>query len=309
MNKTLQQLFDEYVNEAQFSACLRPETIRGYKAVFILFMKVMPEVTSLESLTPEMLNEFFKRIKTRQRIVGRDTLKTGVKNSTIKTQYSKLNVFFVWLFKKGHIIVNPLKGIKRPRVSYDEHRRLNDDEVNKVYAAIILHSSNTFRQRRDTMMVSLLAFLGIRRGELASIKIKDIDLDKQEIIIQGATSKSGKSRTLHMNPTLVMHIKDYLKERNLRGLKTEYLVASSRGDRNLSLEGLKHWVESVEKKSGVKFHLHCFRHTFGCKLAEADVNLFKIQKMMGHSDVRITMRYARSLKTEDMGEDISKISF
>jgi integrase len=83
---------------------------------------------------------------------------------------------------------------------------------------------------------------------------------------------------------------------------------SSKEDTKLTINGLKHWYERLNKISGVKFHLHQFRHTFASKLAEADVNLFKIQKMMGHTDIKMTERYARSLQTQDMAEDIGKIS-
>ena len=308
MKKDLQQLFNDYMNECRYSACLRPETIRGYKNVFILFLKIMPEVTTTESLTTEMLNLFFQRIQTRTRVVGRDTLKTGVRKSTIKTQWSKLNVFFKWLCEKSYLEKNPLKNIKPPRVSYDDFKRLEDNEIHKIYTAISLHSFNFLLLRRDTFMISALLYCGLRKGELISLKVEDIDMEKKEITIKGETSKSKKTRTLVIHPTLLMHLKDYLRERNIRGLKTEHLIVSNRGDGGLGYEGLGHWVESLIERSGVKFHLHQFRHTFGCKLAEKNINAFKIQKMMGHTDIKMTMKYVRSLKTEDMGEDISKIS-
>lgn len=303
----LQKLFNEYINECQFSMCLRPETIRGYIAVFSLFIKVMPEVSSIQELSPEMLNLFFKRIKTRSRIVGRNTIKTGVKNSTIKTQYSKLTVFFDWLSKKGYLEQNPLKNIKAPQVNYDDFRRLEDEEINKIYSAIVRCSSNSLLLRRDTVMVSLLLFCGIRKGEFISLQVKDVDIEKKEIIVRGETSKSKRTRVLKIHPTLLLHLKDYFRER--RSLKTEWLIVTNRGDGALTREGLKNWVKSTSDKSGVKFHLHAFRHTFACKLAESDVNIFKIQKMMGHQNVTMTMKYSRSLQTEDMEEDISKISF
>ena len=111
-----------------------------------------------------------------------------------------------------------------------------------------------------------------------------------------------------MHPILILHLIDYFRERNSRSLKTEHLIVSSRGDRGLTREGLKHWTKNLIKKSGVKFHLHRFRHSFATKLAEADVNVFKIQKMMGHTNVSMTMRYAGSVKTEDMANEIGKIS-
>lgn len=308
MEKNLQELFDLYINEAQFTACLSSETIRGYRAVFTLFLKIMPEVSTPELLTNEMLNEFFKRIQSRQRIVGRNTLKTGVKKSTIKTQWSKLNVFFAWLYKRNYINENPLKYIRPPQPIYDDSRRIEDSDLRKIYSAITLHSANTLMLRRDTVMISLLLFCGLRKGEFISLQIRDIDLEKKEITIRGETSKSKKTRVLKMHPTLILHLIDYFRERNSRSLKTEHLIVSGRGDRGLTREGLKHWTKNLIKKSGVKFHLHRFRHSFATKLAEADVNVFKIQKMMGHTNVSMTMRYAGSVKTEDMANEIGKIS-
>ena len=307
MKKNLTDLFNDYFNEVKYSARLRPRTIQGYKAVFDLFLKVMPEVSSIEYLTPEMLTEFFKRIETRQRVVG-NSITSGVKKSTIRTFWFKLHVFFVWLHKRGYIEENPLKTIKPPQVEYIDFRRLTDREIHKIYAAIVCHSANSFMMRRDTAMISLLLYCGLRKGEFVSLQIRDIDLYKNEIIIRGETSKSKRTRILKIHPTLALHLKDYIKERNVNGLKTEHLFASIKKDCGLTVFGLKHWVDTLIKKSGIDFHLHQFRHTFACKLAEANVNVFKIQKMMGHTDIAMTMKYVRSLRTEDMENDINKIS-
>ena len=80
-------------------------------------------------------------------------------------------------------------------------------------------------------------------------------------------------------------------------------------DRRLTLHGFKHWVERVIKLSGVKFHLHRFRHTFATNLAMQNAGVIKIQKLMGHSDIKITQTYLRSVSTEDMREDVNKLSF
>jgi len=304
----LKQLFEEYISGCRYTAKLRAETIRGYQSVFKLFLKVMPEVTELEDLTPEMLNEFFKRINTRIRIVGRDTPKVGVKNSTIKTQWTKLNVFFDWLCKKNHIEENPLEEIKPPRVNYDDYKRLEDAEINRIYSSIVIYSTTPLMLRRDTLMVSLLLYLGIRRGEFISLQVKDLDLPKRRITIRGETSKSGRTKILPINPTLLLHLKDYLEERRRLGYRTEYLIVSTREDRGLSREGLKHWVNSIIRKSGVKFHLHQFRHTFACKLTENGTPSLALQKLMGHSSITMTEKYARSLRAENMMAEVSRIS-
>jgi integrase len=304
----LQQLFELYIKECMYSMCLRPETIRGYSAVFTLFLKVMPEVADVTDLKRSMLIEFFHRIQTRERVVGKNQVRIGVRKSTTKTHWTKLNVFFKWLKEKQHIKQNPLEGIKPPRVSYIDFKRLTPKEINRIYASISLSYGNSLAYYRNTMMVSLLLFCGLRRGELIGLQVKDIDLGNKNIQIRGETSKSGQTRILRIHPTLVLHVKNYFQVRKAQRIKSEKLIISTLQDQGLTMEGLRHWVKSIQKKSGVKFHLHQFRHTFASMLAEQNVNLFKIQKMMGHSSITMTEKYVRSLKPEDMMEDIERLS-
>ncbi len=309
MENDLRKLFNEFEDVMQYSTRLSPETLRGYRAVFNLFLKIMPEISTLKFLSTEMLIEFFKRIQTRTRIVGKNKIKKGVKNSTIKTQWSKLNVFFNWLEKKGCISVNPLNDIRPPSVKYDDFRKIEDSDIQKIYSAIVLKSSNSFIRRRDTMMVSLLLFLGIRKGEFISLRVSDFNKDRAVMTIRGETSKSKITRKLKIHPTLLLHIQEYFEAREALGLRTECLIASNKGDKGLSRQGLKHWTNALIKKSGVKLHLHMFRHTFACKLDENNVSAFKIQKLLGHTSILMTMKYIRSMRTESMGEDIDKLSF
>jgi integrase/recombinase XerD len=208
MENELQSYFGRYIDEAEHSSGLSKVTVAGYKAVFNFFLKIMPEVTDLESLTEEMLNEYFKRIHTRRRVVGRNTPKIGVKDTTIKTHWAKLHTFFAWLKNRDLIRKNPLINIRPPSVSYEDFRRLTDKQIKEIYAAIALHSINTLVQRRDTFMVSLLLYCGLRFGEFISLLVTDIDLEKKEITIRAETSKSKSTRILRLHPTLLLHLKD-----------------------------------------------------------------------------------------------------
>ena len=307
MKNDLQKLFDEYINECKYSVCLRPETVRGYQEVFKLFTRIMPEIINTDLLTTEAVVKFFEIIKTRERTVGKNTKVKGVKNSTIKTYWTKLNSFFHWLETKDIIVRSPLKNIKRPRVTYTDHRALENSEVDKIYAAIVLKTDDGLRLRRDVVIINILRFCGLRKGELLSLKVKDVDMIKKELTIQGETSKSGKSRILPMHDLLVNSLKEYFKERNKLDYKTEYLIVSSSDDRNLTADGLKHWVKSLIKKSGVKFHLHRFRHSFATNLAKINTGSFNIQKLMGHASLTMTAKYTRSLRPENMRAEIEKL--
>jgi len=308
MKKELQEFHEEFISECQFSRRLRPDTLRGYKSVFKMFLLLMPEVTNTDGLTPDMMKEFFKRIETRKKKVGKNTIKSGVKDSTVKTYWNKLNCFFEWLLANKDIPKNPLENIKPPEPAYNDSRALVSSDIEKIFAAITLHSHNALLLKRDMLIVNLLLFCGVRKGEFISLQVRDIDMEKGMLTIRGETSKSKMTRHIPIHRTLMLHLQEYIIERNKHRYYTPYLIVSSNGDSGLTVHGLKHWVERLNETSGVKFHLHRFRHTFACNLATANVGLIKIQKLMGHTDPKMTATYLRSISTEDLRDDIDKLS-
>ena len=309
MEKNLNKLFEQYISECEYSVGLRPATIQSYKESFELFNKVVPEVDNINVLTVEMMNIFFKRLRTRPRIVGKNIVKIGLKDSTIKTYANKLNAFFEWMIRRNILLKNPLRTIKIPYPQYTDERALSDEEVRKILAVPNRFPSNSLILRRDTVMLSILLYSGVRKGEFISLRIVDIDMVKKILTVRGETSKSKKTRYIPMHPTLVFHMKEYLEERNRQGYKTENLIVSSSEDKGLSRDGLKHWVKRYNKLSWVKFHLHRFRHTFTCTLYKGGTGIINIQKLLGHADMKMTALYLRSIKCEDSRGDIDKMSF
>lgn len=306
--RNLQELFSEYINECEYSKGLRPETTKTYRIVFDHFLKIMPEVTTTELLTRGMMNEFFKRISTRERIVGKNIKKIGLKDSTIQTYGTKLSTFFTWLIQQKIITENPLEYIKLRHPEYKDKRALEDEEVRKIYSAIVLHSKDPLMLKRDTAMVSLLFFCGLRLGEFISLQVMDVDMGKRILTVRSETSKSKKTRYIPIHPTALLHLREYIKERNINGYRTADLFVSWNEDKGLSRAGLKHWVQRLIKLSGVKFHLHRFRHCFATNLARNNVQIVKISKLMGHTDIRMTMSYLRSIDAGDLEDDINKLS-
>jgi integrase len=309
MTKDIATLFEDYTRECEYSRRLRPETLRGYREVFQLFQKLMPEISDPALLSDDIMSEFFKRTHLRSRKVGKDKVVVGLRDSTIRTYWSKLFSFFNWLLIKKIIEVNPLTLLKPPKVEYVDDRALSDEELHKIIAAITLHPQSTILLRRDIAMFYVLLFCGLRKNELISLRVTDIDLEKRELFVRAETSKSRKTRLIPLHPTLGYHLKEYFKERKKCRYTTPALWVNSKHDSSLTNHGLKHWVIRLIKFSGVKFHLHQFRHSFACALAKKDVSVIKIQKLMGHADITMTMTYVRSISTQDLRNDIGKLSF
>jgi site-specific recombinase XerD len=301
--------FEEYINECIYVKRLRPASIKCSKDALIHFRKLMPEIESLEDITATTITVFFKRMQTRERIIGKGIKVVGVRDSSLLTYGSRLKTFFKWLADRRYIQHNPFVSMRLPNPTFEDRRALSGDQIKRIMGAIVQYSYNSFLIKRDIAMVGMLTFCGLRRTELISLEVRDIDLLNGLITVKAETSKSRRIRMIPMNTNLKYYVKEYLQQRKVRGCKTPYFFVSHTADRGITLGGLKHWVTRLVRLSGVKFHLHRFRHTFATNLAIQDIGVIKIQKLMGHTDLKMTQKYVRSISTLEMKEDINKLSF
>lgn len=310
--KQLHILFGHYQNENEYTRGLRSKTLMSNKGAFATFQKIMPEVIITEHLHPHVLNEFFKRLSNRKRLVGKRYVHTGIKPSTIRTYYNRLIAFFRWLENNGCIEKYSLceKITKPPTPVYDDVKAFSETEVSKILATITTATmGNTFVYLRDVLIATLLLYTGIRKGEFLALQIQDIDFYKRSIYINGKTSKSKKSRVIPLHPLLVSNLKSYLAGRKKRGVKTTALIVSTLKDEGLTEAGIIHWVRRYKERTGINIHLHRFRHTFACSLAKSNADIVSIMNVMGHSSIKMTERYLRSIKSESSRTFIDNLSY
>lgn len=308
----LESLFEAYINECEYTKQLRPHTVIGYRDAFKNFLGLMPEVLTVNDLHQHVLSVFFQRLGRRERVIGKETVKVGVKASTIRAYYNRLIIFFKWLETSEFIEKGSLtpKIVKPPVPKYTDSRALGEEEISQIIASITMNTiDEPYAYVRDLTIVSIFLYTGIRKSELLALKVQDVDLTERTLFIDGETSKSKVSRIIPINAILFSQLKVYLKKRRDRGFRCDTLLTSTKSDTPLTQHGLKHWVERYIKLSGVKFHVHRFRHTFACSLAKSKADVITIMKVMGHSSIEMTMRYLRSIKPDNARSYIDKMRF
>lgn len=302
-------LHAQFLGEQRFSARLSPATLRGYHQTFALLVRLMPTLGA-QQLTPGAMTEFFRRLETRARRVGRGQERVGVKTSTVATYRSKLSRFFDWLKARGETSANPLDGMPYPRVEYEDRKYLGRSAVERIFATLVL--SAPWRSRllrtRNVALFSTLLYTGVRKGELLGLRITDLDLDHLELTVRAETSKSRLRRVVPINSKLFLALGDYLVERRKLPLQSEHLFVGAVGRAPLTAEGLKHMIEQVKRASGVQFHAHQFRHTFAVNFLNRGGDIAKLKQLLGHRDIRMTSAYLRCLPTSAMRNDIESIT-
>ena len=303
---TLDQAITDYLDYCQYYRQLRPVTLINYADQLKLFARLMPEILEVNDLTPSVLMTFFKRLHERERIVGKGKKVTGVKASTVESYWNRLSPFCEWLVTKDVLPSHPLKQMRKPKPEYTDRRKLTKSDIEKILSAVTLNANSNLGLHRDYLMVFILLFTGLRKSELLGLQVRDVDRARRILTIRGETSKSKKTRLIPINQALFRHLSNYLPER--KAYTTPSLIVSTLQDRGLSPHGLKHWVKRLRRLSGVRFHIHQFRHTFACNLGTQNASAIKIQKLMGHTDLRMTQRYLRSMGVEDLREEINQMT-
>jgi integrase/recombinase XerD len=309
MKKNLKLLHQDFIEECTYVGKLSDVTIRGYIGAFNLFLKMNPGV-AVADLSTQTVVKFFKRLEQREREVGRGGIKTGIKRSTVATYWSKLNVFMAWLEKHKKIKENPFREIKCPNVEYADKKFIQKKNLDKIFSAIAINIdwSSDLVRKRNMAIFNLFLYSGIRKGELLGLELIDFNFDKKELMVRAEISKSRINRVIPLNRRLIIVLKDYLKERKSLKYKTEYFFVSNNSDDKFTEHGLKHTVAKIVEESGVKFHVHRFRHAFAINLINKSSDIMKVKQLLGHKDIRMTAAYLRCIPSNAMRGDIEALN-
>jgi len=146
--------------------------------------------------------------------------------------------------------------------------------------------------------VILFAVLtGMRRGEILNLRWRDVEMSKKLISVQSHSTfrtKNGKRRVVPMNEVVF----------NLLSAKAsmptgEYVfnMAGRKINDDRACKKLKKYVRKL-LGGDCKLHFHSLRHTFATWLVQGGVNIYEVQKLLGHSSVKVTEVYSHLAASE-----------
>lgn len=210
--------------------------------------------------------------------------KNGFKPSTLNRLRADLSSFFGYFLDHDDYPLpqNPVSKIKKYKELEKEYRELNDDEIKRLLKACKQSSSKHLYN-----VVSLCMLTGARRNEVLSAKWEDFQLDSNSWVI--VRNKQNKRDIKTLSNVAVEFIKSIPKVGD-----SEYLFPQAQNPSN-HIINIHHSFTSAKKMAGIKknFTIHDFRHQFATQLARSGVDIALIQKLLGHSNMKTTMRYAR----------------
>jgi integrase len=153
-----------------------------------------------------------------------------------------------------------------------------------------------------TPIVLLALNTGLRRGELFNLRWRDVDVLRALLTVEGASAKSGQSRHIPLNSEALDVLRRWAGSSTVPAER--FVFPGAEGERFEDIKGA--WLPLVKAAKVPAFTFHDLRHTFASKLVMAGVDLNTVRELLGHSDIKMTLRYAH-LAPEHKAAAVAKL--
>mgnify|MGYP001594153268 CR=1 FL=1 len=184
------------------------------------------------------------------------------------------NMAIKWKKAQG----NPVREVKFLKEPKEKDRILMEEEEVRLLEAVRTgHKS----KHLEAIIVTALN-TGMRKGEILNLKWSNVDLKNRVITVE--KTKNDEIRKIPMNQKLT----DTL-EGGKKVSKGEYVFSENGKPYRDVKTG---WWTALENAKIENFTFHGLRHTFGSRLGMAGVDIRTIRELMGHKDIKMTMRHS-----------------
>ena len=217
-------------------------------------------------------------------------------SATARQRYASLKQLFKWLEEEGEIEVSPMTKVRPPRVQEQPVPVLSDSEISALLGSV---PSQARRQKledtRDLAILRLFVDTGMRLGELAGLRVVDVDLDLGVAVVLGT---GRQVRSVPFGDRTSAALDRYLRRRGGHyASDVEWLWLGLRG--RLKDSGIAQMVARRSRQAGIgRVHPHQFRHTMAHRWLAAGGAEGDLQRLAGWKSPQMLARYGASAADE-----------
>lgn len=262
---------DEYLKrflEAKEIEGCSERTIAYYKVTTEKFLEWIDE--PVRKVTTETIRQYLVEYQSWN----------GCGKVTVDNIRRNISSFFSWLEEEDYILKSPMRRIHKIKAEQTVKDTISDECIEQLRDAC--------NNSRDLAIIDLLYSTGIRVGELVRLNISDINFEERECTVFG---KGGKERRVYFDAKSKIHIMDYLAKRTDDN-EALFVSLDAPYDR-LQISGVEIRMRELGRLLGIgRIHPHKFRRTMATRAIDKGMPIEQVQKILGHSQIDTTMRYA-----------------
>lgn len=287
---TLEKAFEEFI---QMKTVMNssPETIKYYNGIFRYFTEFFGENRLCAEVNERVVLDYLMYIKTH---------KPNVSEKTVCTYIRGLRAILYFMMKSGY--VENFK-ISLPKTQETIKETYTDNEIKRLIEKPKINKGCSFAELRNWALVCYFLATGNRLSTVCNIKISDVDFQSEEILIR--KTKNKKQQIIPMSAELKNVLQEYMRYR--KGEPDDYLFCNAYGEK-LNKDSISTCISKYNHSRGVtKTSIHLFRHTFAKNWILNGGDIFRLQKILGHSTLDMVKNYV-SIYGGDLKRDYDKFS-
>ena len=269
---TLSSLHREFLRHCEVEKRLAPQTITAYRSDFAQFLGYLlvgrpgpVRRDNLRAFTTAGLRDYQRHMATQR-----------WRTNTLRRRLVELGCFGAWLVDRRYLTRNPVRALSVPKRERHLPRVL---EWHQAEAAVCGEPDP-----RDRAILALLAFAGLRRGEVIAASSGDYSRESRSLRVRG---KGNKDRVVPLH-VAIESVDAYLEGRGSLAA-SDPLFVSPRG--RIGKRPIINAVARAGHRLGIRLHPHVFRHTFATELLNRRADLRVIQTLLGHESLETTEVY------------------
>jgi integrase/recombinase XerD len=223
----------------------------------------------------------------------------GLEDNSVALALTTLKSFYTWMMKAGYVQVNPMVAVSIPKPPEPEGRNLEQFQVEALFSAL---DSRGATQARDTAILCLLFYCGLRANEVSGLNVGDYN--GVEVIIREA--KHGSTGRVPVNAQTDLALRQYLaqcwQERGGAIAAADPLFVSysnKTAGARLGYQGIYYMVKAIAQVAGIAdIHPHRGRHTFASRLIEEGMDAYLAMQLTRHRSVQAFKTYSAKVRYE-----------
>jgi len=258
---------------------LSPKTITFYRDQLQPFVAFLAEqdCTTITSMTATHIRGYLVSLQERK-----------LSDNSINGAARAIRAWCNWLIIEGLLTVSPMAKVKMPQRSKEILPAFSDTDVKAI-----LKACET--SLRDRAIVLLLLDTGARASECCALNIGDIAADGMVTIHLG---KGAKDRVTFLGSQAHRAMRRWLLTRQQAEPDDPLWVSLKTGER-LTTDGLRALLERLAARAGIEdVHPHKFRRTFALWSLRNGMDVYALQRLMGHADLGVLRRYLDQTRTD-----------
>jgi len=266
----VQQTFDIFLLDAE-SRGLTPSTLTYYRQRVGRFIRWCDEqgVKYINEIGTNHLRYYLIHLQ-----------QQNLASQSQHTAASAIRAFLNFCVDEQWIDETPMKRLRMPRVDKKILKALERDDVHTLLAHC--------KSERDKAIVLCLLDTGCRASEFVALRGQDINLKDGSVRVMG---KGKKERLTYLGVKARKQLLRYYTERGTPS-ESEPVWVSEKEREQLTYSGLHQILKRLGRRADVEeCTAHTFRRTFALWSLRNGMNIFSLQRLMGHSDIHVLQRY------------------